>query len=372
MTRQFLGVAIALFAGAAALAQGLPTQDLLGQLHGVPQTISQPERTIPRPQVGRIHALAVTPDASKIVLHAWNRTATSLSDRVFVVDAASGKITATLSDIPGMIRDRHLLVTDADHCVFMDEKGLAQYDLKTGKISQRYELPGKKQPMAIQYSTDRKKIALSTDGPGALVVDLTTGISTAVSFLFLPAGAKCIVYPLAGCDNLLLVSIGEGDPEVTPVKISLFDPATGSERELTKVAGNLDVLPTADGKSAYVFRQEDPNEVAWTGIEQWNLQNAKMVQKIKLQPNMASIGLALPDDASTLFMLEYMVQPVVLWDLATGTPRATVSPIGGGCEAFDVTPDGKQVVASIGKWVEGDLQPTTLAIYDTSKIAAMK
>ncbi|MGA2499503.1 MAG: hypothetical protein ABSH20_17315 [Tepidisphaeraceae bacterium] len=81
---------------------------------------------------------------------------------------------------------------------------------------------------------------------------------------------------------------------------------------------------------------------------------------------MASIGLKLSQDGNTLFLHEYMVQPVVVWNLRLGKLVAVVCPERWGCEAFDVTPDGKKVVAIVGPWTQGTLTPRKLAVYDTS------
>jgi hypothetical protein len=129
--------------------------------------------------------------------------------------------------------------------------------------------------------------------------------------------------------------------------------------------GKFDLRPTSDGRRVYVFLEENPEKIEWTHIEEWNLVAARLLRKMPLKPPPTSIGMKLTRDGNSLFLHEYMVQGVFIWDFRACKFVGFIG-TSGGCEAFDVTPDGRVAVTFEGPWENGALMPHKLVLYDTS------
>ena len=376
--------------GAGGDAAGEVTQDLLGRLHGKFRKVSKPRQTAPWKADANVRRMRVTPDGKTLVAHVWARgEGKAPIDRVVVVDVATGEPGAVLAETKGELHPYRpvVLLPSEDGSVttaVLLQKGEdrpAGYDLRTGRRVRQFDPAGSPPGGPLELSADGRRLACPTQSRGAALWDAGTGKVSVVPLEFVPQGARFVVHPLAGSDRLL-VQYAVAENRALRFWSGLFDPATGHSRMLSDA--RCAALPAGDGKRAYLMRQEDPERTAWTSAEVWDLEAGKRVSKHPLRPPLSSIdqklagerGAAADGDGGLLFLHEYMVQPVVIWDLrrrpADGRPLpllAVVGPEGGGCHNFDVTPDGKKLVAVAGTWRQGGLVPLEepLVTYDLSE-----
>ena len=350
------------------------TQDELGVLHGKVATLTKPLREHPRPPLQHVRSLHLTPDATRLVLHEWRRGEgggdTDL-DRVVVVDVAGAKVLKVLVEEQGVnVEHRPMRIADDGRSVLVGEpEGLHVYDLTSGKRVKEHPAPKGKYFSGYEFSGDGRRAAAGVlDDARTVIWDVATGEPTIVRLDFVPRGASAITFPLAGRSEILVLALGDREGEKTTV--SLLEPKSGKRTTLAEFEGNADVLPTRDGKRAYVMRQEDPQHVRWTAIEEWDLATAKRTRRFEMKPPLSSIGLVLSRDGNTLFLHEYLAQPVTVWDLKRGKLVGIVAPELGGCQSFAISPDGSKLVAFIGPWKQGTLIPEKLAVYDTSALIA--
>lgn len=343
-----------------------------GATPGNGKMVTKPAHEADRPALGSIRAMSVTPDAKTVVVHEWAGNPAAQEDRVVEIDVATGKIQRVLVSSKGWRQKRWLQVLDAGHCALYDGVALAEYDLKSGKQSQRYKFSREKDIESFQYSADGSKVGGMTSDPGMELMDLKTGAASYMGFDYLPKHTRCQAFPLAGRQAVLVAAQKDALAGQATIQIELFDPKSSKVIRLTEFRGNLDVLPTADGKLAYVLLQEIPGDTSWTGVEVWDLDQGKQIRKIKMDSPMLTITQKLANDGFTLFLHDFMVQTVAVWDLREPAPLLGVAPDYGGCEAFDITPDGKKLVAFAGPWDEGGLHPKKLVVCDLPPAGVVK
>jgi hypothetical protein len=345
-------------------------QDDLGLLHGTFTRVTKPVQEHDFSGFGQVGQFLVTPDGRRVVFHQTTEDdKNNFLDRVVAMDVATAKVEKVLDEAKGIaeIRMPMQITEDGKGLLMGESDGVDVYDLAAGTLVKHYEAPKDQTVTWVAFSSDSKEVVGGTEDGGALVWKLGTDKPAYIK-LDLPKESSHAAFPLTGRDDLLVVVRPRSEGAKT--RITLVDPKTMKATLLTEFEGNVDVRPTSDGKRVYVFRQEDPGEVVWTSIEEWDLQTAKMSSKRPLKPPLSSIGLKLSQDGNTLFLHEYLAQPVIMWDLKQGKFLASVAPEMGGCQAFDTTPDGKQLVAVVGQWIQGTLVPQKLAVYDTSALVS--
>jgi hypothetical protein len=317
--------------------------------------------------------MVISPDASKAVVHEWTR-AQPRSDRVCMVEFATGKVTVLQdSKGQGVLQDRQLRLSADGASVWMidDEIRYSQYSLLDGKMMGRCEISP--QVLALANEAYEDLPVPSPDGAyvaqafksAVAVWDLKTGKPTVYPVDKAPADAAMMAYPLAGGTRVLMLAMSKDDKK--PNVLSLVDLKTGKSTELTRITENYEVRTSLDGKRAYVFREEG-KKTAWTVMEQWDLDAGKAAKTVKVEPPMATIGL-LPGPGDTVLFHEYAARAAVIWDFRRGKLAAIVSPEGQSLERFDITRDGKKLVAFVGKLDEkGVVQPGKIAVYDVSAV----
>jgi WD40 repeat protein len=345
------------------------TEDDSGGLHGDYIAMRKPLRELALPGKGDIRGMSVTPDAKRLVFHELDRTAEGAGvSRVSVVDLASGKVTL-LQQWAQAAGQRMLAIAPDGKSVVLEEveDGLAgRYDLATGKKIRRYDSPGNKTVGSLQVSPDGKRMAGGSRDLGAVYWDLEKGDANHVALDFVSNEVGFFVYPLSGRKTLLVIALPEkkGDP----TKLVLVEPEGGGKRPLTEIGENFDIRFDSSGKTLFVFRQRNPDKVAWTNIEVWDVDTAKITRTIDLKPPMSSMGLTLTHDGRHLFLHQYMMQQAVVWNLKQGQPTAVVAPENGGFSAMAITPDGNVLVGLSGQWKNGSLRPDKIALFDTSSL----
>ena len=345
------------------------TEDPSGGLHGTLATVRKPLKTFALPVTGEIRDLCITPDAKRLVLHELaSKKDGSRVSRVSVMDLATDKVTL-LQEWPSMAMKRLLAVAPDGKSVVLEElkDGAAgRYDLETGKKIQRYDTPQDKPVGSLQVSPDGKRMSGSSRDFGAVYWNLDDGSVHHAALDFTSNKSGFYVYPL--CDRTTLLVIALPAKQDAPSKLVLVEPENGKTTDLTEISENFDVRFDATGKTLLIFRQQDPAQVAWTGIDVWDVATAKLARTIKLKPPMSSLALTLTRDSRHLFLHQYMMQQAVVWDLQSAKPLGTVGPELGGFTAFSITPDGNKLIGVFGSWVEGALQADKIGLFDTSPL----
>lgn len=144
-------------------------------------------------------------------------------------------------------------------------------------------------------------------------------------------------------------------PGVTaPRRMSLasFDATIGKEIARTELSAG----PTAwtpRGTRIAVGEVEG----GWTALRLLDMRTLQEISKVPLAPVVHSMGLELSPDGTRLWMQEYVTQPVIGWDTATGTAAAVVGPELGGYLRMDVSDDGRVLAGIVGPWVKGAIVP---------------
>ena len=90
-------------------------------------------------------------------------------------------------------------------------------------------------------------------------------------------------------------------------------------------------------------------------------------------------------DGRRLFLQEYMLQFIVVWDVEAGRPitdfhipgknsgvGVIAGPDGMCTDRFNISPDGRVLASVSGPWIQGALAPRKLVLYDTSPLMARK
>jgi len=352
-----------------AVAEDSPvTQDGLGLLHGTFTRVTKASEERDLPALGYVGEFLVTPDGQKVACHCWSVDEKhQVLDRVVIMDVATAKVEQSLDEDKNGIAERMPMHFTADGKTLLMgyNNGIDAYDLKSGLVVKEYHAPKDRSLVGYSYSEDATKVVAMTEDGGALVWDLIGDKTTYVK-LDLPKESSRIAFLLGGGDDFLVVNRPSGEGAKT--RITIVDPKSMKVTLLKESLANVVVRPTSDGKRAYIFVAEDPQKEVCTSIEEWDLRTAKLTKKEPLQPPLASINLKLSSDGETLFLHEYLARPVIMWNLKQGKFVASVGPNLGGCQAFDMTPDGKKVIAFVGPWIEGTLVPKKLAVYDTSAL----
>jgi WD40 repeat protein len=348
---------------------GAVTEDTSGGLHGDYTAVRKPLKEFSIPVKGEIRGVSVSPDAKHLVFHelASKEDGSSVS-RVSVMELATGKVTR-LQEWPQMAMQRMLVIAPDGKSVVLEELkdgSAGRYDLATGKRIQRYDSPKDKPVGSLHASPDGKRMAGGSRDFGAVYWDLEHGEVHQAGLDFVSTKVGFLVYPLSARKTLLVIALPakEGDP----TKLVLVEPDTGKTRQLTEIVENFDVQFDAGGKTLFVFRQRSPDKVAWTGIELWDVDSAKITRTIDLKPPMSSIGLTLTRDGRHLFLHQYMMQHAVVWDLTRGKLTAVTGPENGGFSTFSITPDGDKLIGVYGNWEEGSLKADKLGLFDTSML----
>ncbi len=352
----------------SAAAEPKITQDDLGRLQGDFVKVDKPLSSTALGAIQNVKAMWATPDSKRVVIHEWRTDAAGKQlDRLALIDAATGKVERVLLErAGGWVQRRSVCITPDGKSAFTPNfkgGGLVQISLDSGEIIKTIKIDHSFE--SLEFDSDASRAAAMTNDGGAVIFDLSSDKGKYQKLGFLPDKAPGMIYPLAGRPELLVhYGIAEKQNNI----VALYDPKTDKAQTITEFDGNATVLPVPDGKGVCILRQAQGGGIAWTSSETWDLQALKQTGRATFQPPLASIGLKLSNDGQTLFLHEFMTRPVVVWNLKTGAIAGVVAPPGGGCSAFDITPDGKRVVATIGQWQEGNLRAGQLAVYDVSTL----
>jgi hypothetical protein len=95
----------------------------------------------------------------------------------------------------------------------------------------------------------------------------------------------------------------------------------------------------------------------WTSVRVLDVVSLEERSKVPMSPEVHSLGLELSPDGKLLYMVEYMAQPVIAWDTASGAPVAVFGPERGGYLRSDISNDGRSLVGIVGPWINGKLAP---------------
>ncbi len=367
-------------AGESEPAESVVEEDLMGLFHGSFIAVEKPVRTVDYPAAG-IRRLLTTPDAKRAVIYEFTRDDGS---RSAVIDLETGKATE-LDKVDGALFGRRFMALAADgKSVVVDNPGrsgdpvLARlFDLETGRRIREYRAPDDKPAGGLSASADGRRMAAGSRTLGAVHWDLASGDAAGVPLDFVPKDRDFLVFPISGKQTLLVVvkmpaekreAGGDGEEAEDPIRLVLVEPENGATRVLTEISGRFDLLLEPTGRRMYLLLMKEPEEHGWSHLQCWDLESGKAGKAIRLQPAIASVDCKLTRDEKHLFILSYLSQQGVVFELPAGTARAVVAPQLGGFMAFDITPDGRNLVGASGSWVQGSLRADKITVFDCREI----
>ncbi|MBL9118308.1 MAG: hypothetical protein JNL80_00145 [Phycisphaerae bacterium] len=110
----------------------------------------------------------------------------------------------------------------------------------------------------------------------------------------------------------------------------------------------------------------------WSAIRTLDIVTMEERPRVLLSPNVSSLRLEMSADGRFLYFQEYIAQPIIAWEVATGTAKAVFGPELGGFLRFDVSNDGKTLGGIVGPWVKGTLSPDAFEWTDLESVPQLK
>jgi hypothetical protein len=290
--------------------------------------------------------------------------------RVIVIDARDGKVGKAIVDQPlGEDSRRDLWVLpDGKRLMLFAETGdeLRVHEIGTGEIKTRLRDPdGGATIYHCELSPDGGTVTGTIEGAKVVVWDLASGKAKSSNSL-VGIGENAILRVLSS-SNPKQAIICAGQPGDEPkVELLSVDVSNGEVKARMSIDTNSGPCGASKASHALVFRQQDPREMIWTSIQTID-RSLKLVGDQQLKPPFATGDIQISDDGETAFLLEYMVQAIVIRDLKRQRWAGVIAPALSGSAAFGLSSDGKTLVAYMGDWKNGSLQADRLAIFDVSE-----
>lgn len=305
------------------------------------------QHTVKLPALGTVKDFYVTKRADKAVLQEWSQNnAGELLDRILVLDISSGKIERVLSEIKGSWNVGRLLGIDDSQSAALiyvpspgtqDEMHGVSVNIQTGAI---------------------RPLPNPTEGPDLEERAAQAGIDPQEALVWVPIGKP----------NVWLVAVKSKTEKVT--RLLVFDAVKATARLLFRSTNAFDLRTARDGSQIILLIQGNPQVRQWTSIEVWNTHQLRKVNRFELKKPLATIDFRVSKDGKLLIMHEYLQRRLLLFNVTTGDQVASIGPKEGGCLAFDLTADGRRIIALIGKWTKGVLVQSHIAVYSIDKYGA--
>lgn len=314
--------------------------------------------------LGHTFALRVGKDESEVFL--LGRFEDTL--RVVQLDASNGKITRTIAEQPVSRHSRRdlWLLTDHKRIMMFGDSGdeLQIMEIATGKVSGRL-IASEERPL-IYYcclSADGSKVMAGVAGAKLATWDLASGkLDSLVSIAGLSDPAFIMPFPGADDRHTLIMAGTPGEPpKLEALVVRHADGHVDVRKELSpldRLAGQF------SAKHCYVFHQPKPEKIAWTSAETWDRATLKSIGTQELKPDLTTIDYQFSPDGEQLYVIGYMVQPLIARDMKQARWTACFGE-GFGASVFGLSTDGKTLVALMGTWFQGGLPIDRVAVFKT-------
>jgi WD40 repeat protein len=239
-----------------------------------------------------------------------------------------GKIVATVEHYRGLVKGKPVV--------------LALFDAATGQAIRRIEIELAPEPIrsyrfrdsfytALAISSDSKWVAVGTQASTVGVWDIASGREQ-VRFR-VPGRALAVAF---SSDNSLL-AVGNSTGA-----IQVRDTVNGGERAAFQHDGRGEILALTFASDGRSLASADGARTIYL----WDVVGGKLAQRLPGHKDpliLHDVGLAYAPDGRTLASAN--AGGIILWDVATGSPRATMV-CGSRAHFLAVTPDGQTLVSA--------------------------
>lgn len=216
-------------------------------------------------------------------------------------------------------------------------------------------------------SKDGTRVVGAIEGGRLVVWDFVTGeIRSSANVDGIAKEAPFGVFPGADEEHVLAASRAAGDQQNIEVLVVRLNNGQIQAREMLGREDGL--FAEYAGDTFIVLRDSDPDKVAWTDVDTRDRRTLKLRETQPLQPTQSTIEVQVSADGRHLFLLEYMVQILMVRDLRAR--RWTLLREKEACcaRAFDISSDGTKLVAYMGEWNAGALFPDRIVEFDLSEL----
>lgn len=300
-------------------------------------------------QVQGLRAIAVCPDRSGVLIF----TVLDGNDALIKVDAMTGEVVREPTKFGPSFRQftfcrggsRFLLARNSP-------TEITQIDANSGSAVRTFRVDAQ----ALNFCAAPDASALAIDTPAGIeIYNLSDGTS------------RGIVRP-EGADSVRLVPVAFPGPDAIlachmngkKANFVAFDPA--SKKKLAEAQIAMGPFAPSSDQSCMLLASIEANK--WDKATLWSTKSLEKLSETTVSPSLAAISQRLGPGGRFAFLQEYMVQPILVFDTQKRAFVAALGPDGYGSAMFDVSTDGKSAASIVGPWIDGDLRPEWIAVYD--------
>jgi len=331
---------------------------------------------------GRPHVLILDAAKKHIWLHWWKRTGEEdkAIEGVSIVELETGAVVDTLleeefvEDSAAMppLRPGWLDATpDLKVLVFTHSGGkrVTVLDSSTGERLAEISPPdGFKQVKFIRCSENGKTItAFLDEPPGIARWRLPDGELLVQHAIKEPQDIKPYHVAFVSNDERLLVLGTAVEENEYPLKTTalIYDPNTETVVARRDFDGSVEFLsPTAETGELVVVRRDDPSTHEFTGFERYAVPSFEKIDEVRFPRSVTFVQTAWSPSLDRLYLLEYLVQPLYVFDWQEKRFTTVIAPERGAIHCFGVAADESVVVAAYGPWRDGVAKPEKIGLID--------
>jgi len=300
-------------------------------------------------EIQRLRAISICPDGSGVLIF----TVLDGNDSLVKVDVNTGATLGEPTKFGKAFRQFTFCRSGANSLLVRSSRTeISQVDSNSGKVIRTFDVDG----ASLNFCAAADGASFAIDTPsGVEIWDLVNGKSRGI---VRPEGNESIrLVPVAlpSADKILACHM-DGDK----ANFVVLDATT--KRKLAE--SQIKMGPFAPSSDLSCMLIASIESAKWEKAGIWNTTTLEKMSESTLSPSLAAISQKLGPNGRLLLLQEYMVQPILVFDTKKSEFIAALGPDGYGSVMFDVSPDWRSAASIVGPWINGDLQPGWIAVYD--------